>query len=138
MHGQPQQEAAESLSSSCPLIAIAVLSSTCCSSVRMKRQEQERQALASNLKKNDEVLTNAGIYGTVVDVSENEDEITVKVDDNVRVKMTKSEHPPQPDQRRGGQAGQGRQGSQGVIRRESAAYQRGSEACPRWRCGLAK
>ncbi len=55
----------------------------------LRRQEQERQALASNLKKNDEVLTNAGIYGTVVDVSETDDKITVKVDDNVRVKMTK-------------------------------------------------
>ncbi|HWG42207.1 MAG TPA: preprotein translocase subunit YajC [Gemmataceae bacterium] len=55
----------------------------------MKRQEQERQAMASNLKKNDEVLTNAGIYGTVVDVSETDDKITVKVADNVRLKMTK-------------------------------------------------
>ncbi len=55
----------------------------------MKRQEQERQAMAGNLKKNDEVLTNAGIYGTVVDVSETDDKITVKVADNVRLKMTK-------------------------------------------------
>jgi preprotein translocase subunit YajC len=54
-----------------------------------KRMEQERQALASNLKKNDEVLTSAGIYGTVTDVSETDDKITVKVADNVRVKMTK-------------------------------------------------
>jgi preprotein translocase subunit YajC len=55
----------------------------------MKRQEQERQALAGNLKKNDEVLTNAGIYGTVVDISETDDKITVRVADNVRLKMTK-------------------------------------------------
>jgi preprotein translocase subunit YajC len=55
----------------------------------MKRQEQERQALANNLKKNDEVLTNSGMYGTVVDVSDSEDRITVKIADNVRVKMTK-------------------------------------------------
>jgi len=56
----------------------------------MKRQEQERQAMAGNLKKNDDVLTNAGIYGTVVDVSETDDKITVKVADNVRLKMTKA------------------------------------------------
>lgn len=55
----------------------------------MRKQEQERQALASNLKKNDEVLTNAGIYGTVTDVSETDDKITVKIADNVRIKMTK-------------------------------------------------
>ena len=56
----------------------------------MKRQEQERQKLASNIKKNDKVLTNAGIYGTITDISETDDEITVRVADNVRIKMTKS------------------------------------------------
>jgi preprotein translocase subunit YajC len=55
----------------------------------MKRQEQERQRLASNLKKNDEIVTNSGIYGTITDVSESEDKITVKIADNVRIKMTK-------------------------------------------------
>jgi preprotein translocase subunit YajC len=56
----------------------------------LKRQEQERKAMASNLKKNDEVLTSAGIYGTVADISETDDKITVKVADNVRLKMTKA------------------------------------------------
>jgi preprotein translocase subunit YajC len=55
-----------------------------------RRQEQERQALLSTLKKNDKVLTSAGIYGTVVSVSDKEDEVVVKVDDNTRVKMIKS------------------------------------------------
>src|SRR5262249_4935499 len=55
-----------------------------------RRQEQERSSLLTSLKKNDRVLTVAGIYGTVVAVSENEDEVTVKVDDNVRVRMTKA------------------------------------------------
>jgi preprotein translocase subunit YajC len=54
-----------------------------------RRQEQERQALLSNLKKNDEVLTAGGIYGTVVTVSETEDKVTLRVDDNVRIKVTK-------------------------------------------------
>ncbi len=56
----------------------------------MRRQEQERQAMAGNLKKNDDVLTNAGIYGTVVDVSDSDDKITVRIADNVRVKMTRA------------------------------------------------
>jgi preprotein translocase subunit YajC len=55
----------------------------------MKKQEQERQAMAGNLKKNDEVLTNSGMYGTITDVSDTDDKITVKIADNVRVKMTK-------------------------------------------------
>jgi preprotein translocase subunit YajC len=55
----------------------------------MKKQDQERQKMASNLKKNDEVLTNSGIYGTITDVSDSEDKITVKIADNCRIKMTK-------------------------------------------------
>lgn len=56
----------------------------------MKKQEQERQAMASNLKKNDEVLTSGGIFGTIVDVGEGDDKVTVKLADNCRVKMTKA------------------------------------------------
>ena len=55
-----------------------------------KRQERERQQLLNQLKKNDRVLTTAGIYGTVVSVSEKEDEVVVKVDDNTRLKMLKN------------------------------------------------
>ena len=55
----------------------------------MRRQEQRRKAMVSDLKKNDKVLTTAGIYGTVVAVSDTEDEVTVKVDENVRLKMAK-------------------------------------------------
>jgi preprotein translocase subunit YajC len=56
----------------------------------MRRQEAERKAMASNVKKNDKVLTAAGIYGTVVAVSDTEDEVTVRVDDNTRLRMLKS------------------------------------------------
>lgn len=54
-----------------------------------QRREREQKALASNLKKNDKVLTIAGIYGTVVSVSDTEDEVVVKVDDNTRLRMQK-------------------------------------------------
>jgi preprotein translocase subunit YajC len=85
--GESQQSAANPFAF-VPLIVIAFLGYLLL--IRpMRRQEQERQALASNLKKNDEVLTNSGIYGTIVDVSETDDKITVKLADNVRVKMTK-------------------------------------------------
>jgi preprotein translocase subunit YajC len=56
----------------------------------LKKQEQERQTLASNLKKNDKVLTSGGMYGTVVNISETDDEVTLRVDDNTRVKFTKA------------------------------------------------
>jgi preprotein translocase subunit YajC len=55
-----------------------------------RRQQQERDQLVTGLKKNDKVVTSAGIYGTVVTVSEKEDEVVVKVDDNTRLKMLKS------------------------------------------------
>jgi preprotein translocase subunit YajC len=54
-----------------------------------RRQQQERDALVSNLKKNDKVITTAGIIGTVISVAEKEDEVVVKVDDNCRLRMIK-------------------------------------------------
>jgi preprotein translocase subunit YajC len=54
-----------------------------------RRQEKERQAMITNMKKNDEVLTIGGIYGTVVTVSDTKDEVVVKVDDGTRLRMTK-------------------------------------------------
>jgi preprotein translocase subunit YajC len=54
-----------------------------------RRQQREREALLTNLKKNDKVLTTSGIYATVVSVSDKEDEVVLKVDDNCRVKMIK-------------------------------------------------
>ncbi len=56
----------------------------------MRKQEQEKAALLKDVKKNDKIITHAGIYGTIVAVSDTEDEITVRVDDNVRLKMVKS------------------------------------------------
>jgi preprotein translocase subunit YajC len=56
----------------------------------MRKQEADRKTMASNLRKNDKVLTAAGIYGTVIQSSETEDEVVVKVDDNTRLRMLKS------------------------------------------------
>ena len=55
-----------------------------------QRQQREREAaLLASLEKNDRVLTSGGIYGTIVNVTD-QDEVTVKVDDNVKLKMTKT------------------------------------------------
>src|SRR5262245_35922965 len=54
----------------------------------MKKQEAQRKALLASLEKDDKVLTNGGIIGWVVSVQD--DEVTVRIADNVKVKMVKS------------------------------------------------
>jgi preprotein translocase subunit YajC len=54
------------------------------------KRDRDQKSMTSNLKKNDKVLTIAGIYGTVVSVNETEDEVVVKVDDNTRLRMQKA------------------------------------------------
>jgi preprotein translocase subunit YajC len=55
-----------------------------------KKQQKERQNMLASLKKNDRVLTTGGIFGTVMNVKE--DEVVVRIDDssNVRVRMARS------------------------------------------------
>ncbi len=57
-----------------------------------RREQKQREMLLSALKKNDEVLTTAGIIGIVANIKENEDEVTLKVDEsaNVRLRVLKS------------------------------------------------
>ena len=55
-----------------------------------RRAERERQDKLNMLEKNDKVQTIGGIYGSIISVSDKEDEIVVKVDDNTRLKMTKA------------------------------------------------
>ncbi len=86
---QTPQSPGEALFSFVPIIVLMVVGYILLIRSPMKRQEAERNALLASLKKNDKVLTSGGIYGTVVAVSDKEDEIIIKVDDNVRLRMTK-------------------------------------------------
>jgi preprotein translocase subunit YajC len=54
------------------------------------KQQQEVQKRLNNLKRNDRVLTIGGIYGTIVDVREND--VVLKIDEtsNVKVRFLKS------------------------------------------------
>jgi preprotein translocase subunit YajC len=54
-----------------------------------RKQQAQRQELLNQLKKNDPVVTIGGIIGTVVSLSEDGSEVTVKVDDNTRLKFRK-------------------------------------------------
>jgi len=61
--------------------------------IRPQRQEQQRrQAMLNNLKKNDRVLVAGGIYGVVTNVHREADEVTVKVDEttNAKLRVTQS------------------------------------------------
>ena len=55
-----------------------------------QKQKKERKKLEESLQKNDRILTVGGIYGTIVEIKE--DEITLKVDEsnNTKIKVTRS------------------------------------------------
>ena len=55
-----------------------------------RRQKREQESILSNLKKNDEVVTASGIIGIVAFIKETGDEVTLKVDDNTRIRVLKS------------------------------------------------
>lgn len=56
-----------------------------------RRQKREAENIMSNLKKNDEVVTASGIIGIVSHIKEGpSDEVTLKIDDNARIRVLKS------------------------------------------------
>lgn len=59
--------------------------------IRPQRKDQvRREQMLKALKKNDSVVTIGGIKGTVANVSQDGKEVTLKVDDNTRIKMLTS------------------------------------------------
>lgn len=52
-----------------------------------RRKRAELTAMLNNLKKNDRVVTIGGIFGTVVNVQKELDEVTLKVDENTNTKL---------------------------------------------------
>ncbi len=57
--------------------------------IRPQRQEQKKQKnMINDLKKNDEVVTNSGIHGTIVNVKEKT--FMLRVDDNVKMEIDKN------------------------------------------------
>ena len=83
----PQAQTASPLMNFVPLIFIFVIFYFML--IRPQRQkEKQHQAMLSNLNKNDEVVTNSGIHGTVVNVKEKS--IILRVDDNVKIELEKN------------------------------------------------
>lgn len=55
-----------------------------------RREQQKRDALMSSLKKNDRVVTVGGMLGTIANISADGKEVTLKVDDNTRIRFTRA------------------------------------------------
>lgn len=69
-----------------PLIAIAAAAYLLLFRPERERMRKQQDMLAA-LKKNDRVVTSAGIYGTVSNVEREADRVTLKVDDAANVKI---------------------------------------------------
>lgn len=54
-----------------------------------RRQRREQEAMIKSLKRGSKVLTSAGIYGTIVNIKENEDEMVIRSED-ARLRVKKS------------------------------------------------
>ena len=50
-----------------------------------KKTQEEHKKMVSALKKNDEVVTNGGIHGTIVNVKDTS--VVLRVDDNVKIEV---------------------------------------------------
>ena len=53
-----------------------------------KAKEKEHRRILDSLKKNDEIVTSAGIHGTVVNVKDKT--LILRVDDNVKIEIEKN------------------------------------------------
>ncbi len=53
-----------------------------------QKKQKEHQGMVANLKKNDEIVTTGGIYGTIVNVKEKT--LVVRVDENTKIEIEKN------------------------------------------------
>ena len=52
-----------------------------------RKQQKEHTLMIQNLKKNDDVITNGGIHGTIVNVKDKT--FVIRIDENVKVEVQK-------------------------------------------------
>jgi len=57
-----------------------------------RKRRKKHEGMLGALKKNDEVITTGGIYGTVVNVQKDADYVTIRVDEssNTKIKIARS------------------------------------------------
>lgn len=80
------QQAVNPLVSFMPLILIFVIFYFLLIRPQQKRQREHEQMM-KNLAKNDEVVTNGGIHGTIINVKDTT--VILRVDDNVKLEVEK-------------------------------------------------
>jgi preprotein translocase subunit YajC len=54
------------------------------------KQQKKHQEMLSSLKKGDKVLTAGGIYGVVVGISDRDNIVVIRIDENTKVEVAKS------------------------------------------------
>ncbi len=54
------------------------------------RDQRKRKDLLGSLKKNDKVITIGGIIGTVTNISSDGNEVTLRIEDNAKIRMLRS------------------------------------------------
>ena len=69
-----------------PFILIAVMFFVMVMMPKSKDQKKRLEALAA-MKKNDRVYTSSGIIGTISNISADGKEVTLKVDDNAKIRV---------------------------------------------------
>ena len=72
-----------------PLIAIVIFFYFIMFRPQQKERSRREKALGE-LKKNDRVVSIGGIIGTIASISEKEQEVTLKIDENTRIKFRRS------------------------------------------------
>jgi len=55
-----------------------------------KRQRAAQQTLLNSLEVGDDVMTAGGIFGTIVDIDEDEDVVTVEIAPGTRIRMVRA------------------------------------------------
>ena len=53
-----------------------------------RKKEKDHQKMLNNLARNDEIVTNSGIHGTIVNVKERT--IILRIDENVKIELDKN------------------------------------------------
>lgn len=53
-----------------------------------KKAQQDHAKMLEGLQKNDEIITSGGIHGTIISIQD--DVVTLRIDDNVKIKVQKS------------------------------------------------
>ena len=72
-----------------PLIAIVVIFYFLLIRPQTKKS-REHKMLLSTLRKGDKVVTNSGMYGTIVGMDDKENKVVLKVAENVKIEFLKS------------------------------------------------